>query len=107
MSGGDDNNVDRILREPVSYEIKAMTESPQLTTRLLAEPAGHHTCSHKWCWYHTGAATPQRQDKETAGRRPLPGALSTYRWCIISQIISHMNNAGILFTSDKIYTREN
>ena len=47
MSSGDDDDLDRILGEPVSDELVAMTESPQLTTWLLAEPA-------RWVSY-TGA----------------------------------------------------
>ena len=40
MFSGDDDDLDRILGGPVSYEVVAITKSPQLTTRLLAEPAG-------------------------------------------------------------------
>ena len=39
MSNGDDDDLDCILGEWVPNKLVAMTESPQLTTRLLAEPA--------------------------------------------------------------------
>ena len=40
MSSGDDDDLDCILGGPVSGELVAMTGSPQLTTRLLAEHSG-------------------------------------------------------------------
>ena len=77
MSSGDDNNLERILGESVSDELVAVTESPQLTIWLLTETARRRTGSHERCWSHGGAATPQRQDSGTVGRRLLPEALPT------------------------------
>ena len=79
MSSGDDANLDLILRVLVSDELVAMMESFQLTTKLPVELAGCRTGFHKQCWEHCGAATLQRLDRGTAGRRPFPGALSTFR----------------------------
>ena len=61
MSSGDDGDLDCILGESVSDKLVAMTESPQLTTRLLSEPTGHHTTLMNdagTCSTYGGAATP-------------------------------------------------
>ena len=50
MSSGDDNNLYHILGGSVSGELVKMTESPTLTTLLIAEPAECHTSSHGQCW---------------------------------------------------------
>ena len=50
MPSGDDDDLDSIFGGPVSYEVVAMMESPQLTSRLLAEPPGRRTGSQERCW---------------------------------------------------------
>ena len=47
MSNGDDDLSRSHPGGPVSEKLVAMVESPQLATRLLAEPAEHRTCSHE------------------------------------------------------------
>ena len=47
MSTGNNNNPDHILGAIVSEKLVVMMESPQLTTRLLTEPAGYHASSHE------------------------------------------------------------
>ena len=68
MSRGDKDDLDCIFEGPVSNEIAAMAESPQLTTRLLAEPAGHCTGSHPG----STAELPHREGR-TKERNPFQG----------------------------------
>ena len=70
MSSGDDDDLDRILKEQVSNELVPITESPQLATQLLENLLGVIPGPS----YH-----PLRQDRGTAGKRPLPGASSASR----------------------------
>ena len=84
----------------MSNEIAAMAESPQLTTRLLAEPAGHRTGSHPG----STAELPHRkgrtkeQDPCQGPCRPLPDELP-FRHPFIN---SRISNACFLFTPAKI-----
>ena len=104
MSRGGDDNLNCILEGPVSDKVVAMTESPQLTTRLLAEPATpapiNDACST--------TELPPREGRTGGGGpcqgpcRPLTDALPLPH----PFIISHVNNACILFAPAKIYIRK-
>ena len=82
LYSGDDDDLDCILGRPVSDEIVAMTKSLQLTTRLLAEPPGRRINSHNDA--SSTVELPPRKGRigGTAGRKPLPEALSTSCWCV-------------------------
>ena len=96
------------LGGPMSDKSAAMMGSPHLTTRLLAEPARRLASTDD------AGSTAELQPRE--GRTgelqgggpcqgpclPLYGVLRLPHPCIIV----HVKNAGILFTSVKIYTRE-
>ena len=110
-SSGDDHDVDHILGGLVSDKLVAMTESTQLTTRLLAEPVGRCTGS-KMSDAGSTADLPPREGRTGELRRggpcrgpclPLTDALPFPHPCITG----HVKNAGILFTPAKIYSREN
>ena len=110
MPSGGDDNLDSIFGRPVSYELVAMMESPQLTSRLLAEPLRRRTGSQERCWLTQRSCHPAIAGRSNCGEEVLGLVyLSLTRSSPFPHpcIISHVLNAGILVTPEKIYTREN
>ena len=108
MSSGDDDDLDRISGRTMSYEVVAMTESPQLHT-LTAR----RTC---WTSYRLPRMTlvAQRSCHLTKAGQGVCGEEALARDLVYLSLMrylrhihfTHVNNAGT-FTFAKIYTREN
>ena len=85
-------------------------ESPQLTTRLLGKPAGRRTGSHIDGGSTAELPPRERRTGELRGGGPFqrPSLHLTDALSLPHPFnISHVNDAGLLFTHAKIYTREN